>query len=421
MAERAAGADAALGSQPTQHAIEVYTPRRRRRGTALCLSGGGYRAALFHLGGLRRLNELGILTAVDTFSSASGGSITAGHLAKLSLDWPAAGTPIPDWETRVAEPFRRFTKRNIRTVPVAKRLLPWNVLDSATSVEELARQYERGLLRTRFGELPDRPRFIFCATDMAFGVNWVFDSQVRDGARGSLGDYQAGYVRPIPDWPVARAVAASSCFPPVFGPQRVGLDPGRFVGGKYTKPDRGELVAGIRLSDGGIYDNMGLEPVWKDHQVVLVSDGGGVFEAGADRGLVWRLGRYVAIVEGQSRALRKRWLIAGYLTGQLAGTYWGIGSTTAHYQSPTPGYPEGLVDDVVSEVRTDLDAFSDAEIAVLENHGYLMAEAAIQRHAPDLVRQPAPPPAVPHPDWLDEAKVRRALANSHKRTKLGHW
>jgi len=44
---------------------------------ALCLSGGGFRAALFHLGAFRRLNELGILSTVDSIASVSGGSILA--------------------------------------------------------------------------------------------------------------------------------------------------------------------------------------------------------------------------------------------------------------------------------------------------------------------------------------------------------
>ena len=48
---------------------------------ALCLSGGGYRAMLFHLGTLWRLNELGYLGKLDRISSVSGGSITSGVLA----------------------------------------------------------------------------------------------------------------------------------------------------------------------------------------------------------------------------------------------------------------------------------------------------------------------------------------------------
>ena len=46
-------------------------------GIALCLSGGGYRAMVFHLGALWRLNELGFLPKLARVSSVSGGSITA--------------------------------------------------------------------------------------------------------------------------------------------------------------------------------------------------------------------------------------------------------------------------------------------------------------------------------------------------------
>jgi NTE family protein len=45
-------------------------------GIALCLSGGGFRAMLFHLGTLWRLNEFGYLPKLKLISSVSGGSIT---------------------------------------------------------------------------------------------------------------------------------------------------------------------------------------------------------------------------------------------------------------------------------------------------------------------------------------------------------
>jgi NTE family protein len=53
-------------------------------GIALCLSGGGYRAMIFHLGALIRLNEIGLLAKLNRVSSVSGGSITA---AQLGLKW----------------------------------------------------------------------------------------------------------------------------------------------------------------------------------------------------------------------------------------------------------------------------------------------------------------------------------------------
>src|SRR5688572_28550247 len=90
-------------------------PKTTRRGVALALSGGGYRAALFHLGAARRLNELGILHQIDSVTSVSGGSIFAAHLA-TRIRWPLA-CPLPSdsWEAEVAVPFRQFTKRDIRT------------------------------------------------------------------------------------------------------------------------------------------------------------------------------------------------------------------------------------------------------------------------------------------------------------------
>jgi NTE family protein len=53
---------------PSAHAVETYTApaQRARQGLALCLSGGGFRAVLFHLGALRRLNELGILSRLTS-------------------------------------------------------------------------------------------------------------------------------------------------------------------------------------------------------------------------------------------------------------------------------------------------------------------------------------------------------------------
>ena len=46
---------------------------------------------------------------------------------------------------------------------------------------------------------------------------------------------------------------------------------------------------------------------------------------------------------------------------------------------------------------------------VLENHGYLLAEAAIRRHADFLATKPMPPP---HCEWMEPARVRSALADS---------
>ena len=404
-----------MDSTSTAHAKSKFlpAPKSARKGIALCLSGGGFRAVLFHLGALRRLNEVGILSQVDTISSVSGGSIVAAHLASALTPWPAANTVAGDWESRVAAPMRAFVARNLRTPTFFRRLLPWHWFDSATAVKGLEANYRSRLLaERRLEDLPEHPRFVLCATDMAFGTNWTFE-------RSGIGDYEAGYVRPAPDWPLARAVAASSCFPPAFDPLPLGVDPAQLTGGAYPGgTTRDAAVRGLGLTDGGVYDNLGLEPVWKDHAIVLVSDGGAIFPFQSDAGWIWRLGRYVAIQGHQAAALRKRWLISGFLSNDLAGAYWGIGSPTSHYgPGAPPGYSAELVDQRIANIRTDVDAFSDAEGQVLENHGYLIADAAVGAHTAALVAVSAAV-RVPHPSWMDEAKVRTALRDSSRKKEL---
>ena len=120
---------------------------------------------------------------------------------------------------------------------------------------------------------------------------------------------------------------------------------------------------------------------------MLVSDGGAVFGSASDGGLLQRLGRYVDIVGQQAAALRKRWLISNFLDGTMQGTYWGIGSATTSYARGIGRLPRrSWSRTLIAPIRTDLDAFSEAEIAMLENHGYAIADAAIATHLPQLSR-----------------------------------
>ena len=76
---------------------------------------------------------------------------------------------------------------------------------------------------------------------------------------------------------------------------------------------------------------------------------------------------------------------------------------------------------MIAGVRTDLDAFSPAEAAVLENHGYALAAAAVTTHLGALAAPDAPAATAPHPEWTDEERVRASLEESWKRKLLGRW
>jgi NTE family protein len=402
---------------------EKYRPEPGRQGVALCLSGGGFRAALFHLGALTRLNEIGLLGSVDVVSCVSGGSIVGALLADRLLDrWPAEGEVIPaeEWRTRVVEPLTAFTGQDLRTGPILRQLMPWNLGRLGAGPQALAAHYRRGITNLRLSELPERPRFIFCSTDLVFGVNFVFE-------RSRIGSYAVGHTTDgTHKVSVARAVAASSCFPPIFNPMPFAMAARAYddyrskVRHRKHVPDWAQQAGGIELSDGGDYDNLGLEPVWKTCRVLLVSDGGAPFQVARDRGLSWRLQRYAGIATNQAGALRKRWLISSFMSQDLVGAYWGISSSADHYCAGATGYPEKLVRERIASIRTDLDVFSPAEKEVLQNHGYSLAAAAMQEHAPPGLPLERADVVLPYPDRTDAAAVDGDLRDSSKRSIPGH-
>jgi NTE family protein len=374
----------------------------------LSLSGGGFRATLFHLGAVRRLNEFSILPKLTTVSSVSGGSILNAFLASR-LPVPLTNG-IADFDASASKPVREFCSLDIRRWLALEAAIPGTHNSSG-----LAKQYDKHLtsgmlLKDIFGT----PIHILCSTDLAYGVNWMFKKQ-------QCGDYQAGFQNTPTDWLLGTAVAASSCFPPVFKPLNLNLDPTKLIGGKVAPgPLRDKVIREITFSDGGVYDNLGLEPIWKDHEIVLSSDGGALFPVGGDNGFAWEIGRFISIPENQALALRKRWLISNFAANQMKGTYWGIGSTAYDY-GIQQGYSNDLAKNFIAAIRTDLDSFSDAEASVLENHGYWLADAAIRKHVPELLPPNIPPLNVPNPEWAGpEDKIKDALKDSRTRTLLGH-
>ena len=99
-------------------------------------------------------------------------------------------------------------------------------------------------------------------------------------------DYRVGEVK-NPTVPLAVAVAASSAFPPVLSPVRLELESESFTPGSGLDLQREPFTSDVWLSDGGVYDNLGLETAWKRYETVLVSDAGGKMEAEAEPESDW--------------------------------------------------------------------------------------------------------------------------------------
>ncbi len=359
-------------------------PREPEAGTGLCLSGGGYRAMLFHLGSLWRLLELGYLKDLDRISSVSGGSITA---AVLGLRWDllsGSNWAVQAFQQAVVEPIRRLAGKTIDLKAVLCGLfLPGSISDRLTRI------YRRELFgAASLQDLPAKPRFTLNATNVGSAVLWRF-------ARPYMADYRVGEV-PLPQVPLALAVAASSAFPPILSPAILKLDPQSFTPHSGEDLQEPPYTSRAVLSDGGVYDNLGLEPVWKRYRTILVSDAGARIAPAPRPAINWlsHIIRVLNVIDSQVRSLRKRALIAAYEAQLRSGTYWGIGTNIADYELQDAlicPFPQTLA---LARVPTRLAAMEPALQERLINWGYAVCDAAMRRWvAPGA----APPAGFPYP------------------------
>ena len=345
----------------------------------LALSGGGYRATLFGLGSLWRLNEAGLLGKLDRITGVSGGSILLGVLAHRWRDLQFEDGRAVNFAAEIADPIRAFCGQTIDVgVTLLGALTPFK-----TAGDYLAERYAKALFGdTRLKDLPDAasgcPHFIFYATNLQTGRSFRF-------RQDRIADYFLGISNVTDHIPLAFAVAASSAFPPVFSPILLKTDPTTWRDGE-TLPNLNALREVIVLADGGIYDNMGLEAFFphtdkpRSTDIVLVSDAGAPCEIEEEpaQDNIRQMGRIRDILIDQTRALRKRWLIAEFEAGRQQGAYWGI-STKMKAYGPTPRMIEDSeTSDALEHVPTRLKRFEDREQGHLINWGYSLCDVSLR-------------------------------------------
>jgi NTE family protein len=345
-------------------------------GTALCLSGGGYRAMLFHVGTLWRLYEAGMLRDIKRISSVSGGSITAGLLglkwSRLSFDPARVGQ---DFVAELVKPIRALASTTIDIPSILSGLiLPGRVSDRIKTA------YEEHLFgNATLQDLPDEPRFVINATNVQSGALWRF-------MKPYMRDYRVGEVKK-PTIPLSLAVTASSAFPPVLSPVEMKLDPASFTQDSGTDLHRPPFTTNVILSDGGVYDNMGLETAWKRYDTILVSDAGGKMQAEAAPKNDWAQHAYrvLDLVDNQVRSLRKRQVIDSFKSGDVKsggrkGAYWGIRTDIKDYKVASAlDCPH---DRTLALAATDtrLARLDDVVQERLINWGYAACDAALRKH-----------------------------------------
>lgn len=221
-------------------------------------------------------------------------------------------------------------------------------------------------------DLPDEPRFVINATNLETGSLWRF-------SKPYMRDWRVGSIK-RPMLRLADAVAASSAFPPVLSPYVLDVHPSEF---DVAEPALGdEFRRDVSLTDGGVYDNLGLETAWKSCHTLLVSDGGGRSADDASPPGDWaqQAKRVLDVVDGQVRALRKRQLISSFTDGVRNGAYWSMRTDPADYgvEMRLSCPREACV--ALAETPTRLKRMPPELQRLLANWGYAITDAAIRAH-----------------------------------------
>jgi predicted acylesterase/phospholipase RssA len=342
---------------------------------ALCLSGGGLRATFFHLGVVRFLRDAGLLTQVRLICAVSGGSILAAHLA---AHWEQYNGDDEACKSADARLFQ-LGERDIRGRVVRRWILSWILfpllfLRSFRRTAWLAKEYSRffnGATLKDLGNksIPPRPETHLLATSFATGQMYSFSET---GITAGAGLQKQHY--PAQSLSLGLAVAASSAFPPLFPP--VMLDRKTYG---FRNMRRREY-----LTDGGVFDNLGfakLVALRKAGEVTtnltVLSDAGARMDPDAETrrwGIVSRTVRTTDI-------LMER--VAEATASQIVGDPNSI-HLAIYEEEANVGMLERLPGDWqswLSQMRTDLDRFSEMETTLLIQHGYAVAYTKFSKHA----------------------------------------
>lgn len=364
-------------------------------GIALCLSGGGFRATLFHIGTLLRLNEFGYLPKLDRISSVSGGSIAAGWLGLnwKKLDFDNVGVARNFIEIFV-NPLRSFTSKKLDAWIVI-----FGILNPFSSISvKLIQSYRNKLFGgSTLQDLPDKPYFVFNASNAQTGSLFRFSKHY-------MADHRVGMMND-PTIELAVAVAASSAFPPFLSPIKLNLDRPSFRQDPKADLQREPFTSRIILLDGGVYDNLGLETIQKNYSTILVSDAGGKMQPEPKPNFFWGIQafRVLNMMDNQVRSLRKRDIIDMFtLRNELInhmhetqktidedvlkrvsrkGAYWGTYVDISDYDSGNTvlNCPYEKTRELAN-LPTRLWEFSRQHQERLINWGYAICDAAMRRY-----------------------------------------
>jgi predicted acylesterase/phospholipase RssA len=360
----------------------------------LALSGGGFRATLYHLGVVRYLKDAGHLQNVTDITSVSGGSILAAHLV---LNWNRYCGDDASFGEAASE-IVRFVQLDVRNHIVRRLPIQWLLrffaklsrhrVRSLTPNAILEDYYRKFLYGDRcLYELPEQPMLHILTTNVSNGGLSIFNRnglyiQQRRAEGGSAYQHIPGRLASLP-----KVVGASSAFPGFFPPVEITAGDLGVREGQYPTE---------WFTDGGVYDNLSMRAfAWLKQQEaqfdqVLVSDAGKPFQVLSDASLG---------VLGQSMRATdilwdRVWQLERANFGQQPGfVFLPMTEVVDLSEDATALHPVAQVE--VQSIRTDIDRFSDEEVNALVQHGYEVARKVCTRTIGEQCSNPRQAPWAP--------------------------
>jgi NTE family protein len=373
----------------------------------LALSGGGFRATVFHLGVLARLAEAGRLADVTFLSTVSGGSLCIALIHALNdYRWPTSD----DFLKEILPTARELlTTRDFQRSMIARVLRnPLRIFETRADDLSYLMQSLWGL-SAHLSDLPAEPRWMINATTCETGKNWRWE-------RFRMGDFLFGYSYDTQNIRLADAVASSAGFPGLIGPLVFDTRPYRW----FRYKDRARTLADpetqrqrltepvapafpiVHLWDGGVYDNHGLEGLhdfihgWReDIEFFIVSDGAGRAQPESYSPGVKALMRIsIGIMMDQVRSLRSRAIVERMLNHEDRGAFLQTGNTCRSILTDA-GLPQQEIDRACADSMEDEQAtlaaamptvirkLAGEEFERLFRHGFEVADYTLFGYHPE--------------------------------------
>lgn len=311
------------------------------------------------------------LKRVAEVFAVSGGSILAAHMLK---NWERYTSADEGEFSQASDEVLIFAKRDVRNRVLRRAGLTFWSKKSSTQwlQDEYAWKHFLGT-DTLDASYARRglPRFHFLATNFNSGELCSFSgSDFELMERIDDATFET-HTTPAGSIPLAFAVAASSSFPVAFPP--ITLTP-RALG----HPEGQHFQMPIELSDGGVYDNFGVEKLFMARRaspspnVLVVSNAGGSFQADPQKSYDAILPRNIRASDVMMRRVGESTLQAGR---QMIGDGFTLvrigGMTTSSQISQT-------TQQMLRLVRTDLDRFDAPLAGLLVDHGEGVARDAFK-------------------------------------------